>query len=129
MEGVLLNRILIIGGAGFIGLNLANYYKAKNYYVDIIDDFSRGKKDKFLLKVLNSKKVNFVNLDLSKQKLNFKRLKKNYHYIFQLAAILGVENVLRKPFEVLKKNFNIQINSLKIANLQKKYGAQILMSE
>ena len=38
-------KILIIGGAGFIGYHLLKKYLDNNHYVEIIDNFSRAKKD------------------------------------------------------------------------------------
>ena len=39
-----MQRVLIIGGAGFIGYHLATKLK-NNFKIDIIDDLSRGKFD------------------------------------------------------------------------------------
>ena len=50
-----MKKILIIGGAGFIGFHLAKEL-AINYHVDLIDDFSRGKKDIELKELLKKKK-------------------------------------------------------------------------
>ena len=44
-----MSKILIIGGAGFIGKNLIEYYiKKKSNKIDVIDNFSRGKNDDFI---------------------------------------------------------------------------------
>ena len=55
-----MKRILITGGAGFIGLNLVKEFAKEKYVVDIIDNFSRGKQDEELKKVLRLKNVNLV---------------------------------------------------------------------
>ena len=34
-------KVLIIGGAGFLGYALSQYLSKKNFTIDIIDDFSR----------------------------------------------------------------------------------------
>ena len=39
-------KILITGGAGFIGYHLAKTLALQNHEVTIIDDFSRGMRDK-----------------------------------------------------------------------------------
>ena len=41
-------KILITGGAGFIGLNLANKLAGLNYKVIIADNFERAVQDKLL---------------------------------------------------------------------------------
>lgn len=51
-------KILITGGAGFIGSNIADAYIKKGYNVIIVDNLSTGKKEnvnpkaKFLISVL-----------------------------------------------------------------------------
>ena len=59
------NKVLITGGAGFIGYHLSKKLSANGFHVDIIDNLSRGKKDKELIKLLTNKNINFKNLDLS----------------------------------------------------------------
>ena len=49
-------KILITGGAGFIGSNLSNFLDKKNCKVTIIDDLSIGRK-----KNVQNKKINFMS--------------------------------------------------------------------
>ena len=129
LEEGILSKILIIGGAGFIGSNLIDYYcNNRSHKVDIIDNFSRGKKDEIFKKLTKNKNVNFLKIDLSKNSFNLKKIKSSYDYIYQLAAILGVENVLNSPENVLKKNYQIQSNSIDIAKKQKKLKKFIFFS-
>ena len=39
-------RILILGGAGFMGYHLAKRLEKQGFYIDLVDDLSRGKIDK-----------------------------------------------------------------------------------
>ena len=58
-------KILIIGGAGFIGLNLASeLIKKSGNEISICDNFFRGKNDDDFKYLLN-KGVNFVKADLT----------------------------------------------------------------
>lgn len=125
-----MSKILIIGGAGFIGKSLIEYYiKNKFNKIDIIDNFSRGKNDHFIKKIKNYKNIRIIKIDLSlTNKLNFKKLHTNYDYIYQLAAILGVKNVIDNPEVVLIKNLEIQKNSILIAKEQKKLKKFIFFS-
>ena len=43
-----MNKILITGGCGFIGLNLVNYFLEKNVTIRILDNYSsRNRKNNF----------------------------------------------------------------------------------
>lgn len=110
-----MKRILITGAAGFIGLNLAKKLNGE-HKVDLIDNFYRGKKDEEFKKIIKKKNVNFINCDLSK-KIN---IKKQYDYIFHLASIVGVQNVISKPYEVLKSNIILLENLIDFSYKQKR---------
>ena len=112
-------KVLIIGGAGFFGYHLLKRLLKYNYYVDIIDNLEKiKKKDVLLNELLKNKNVKLIKIDISKN-LSLRKFSRNYNFIFNFAAILGVENVINNSFKVLKKNFLIHINSLKILEINK----------
>lgn len=115
-----MKKVLITGGAGFIGLHLANKFLENGYAVDIADNFSRGLNDRSLQDMIdkNGGKVNLFTVDLMNP-LSIKDLPDDYSYIFHLAAIIGVANVLKQPFEVLRKNVVLLLNMLEFAKVQK----------
>jgi UDP-glucose 4-epimerase len=97
-------KILITGGAGFIGAQLSNYLISKNHCVHVVDNLLRGEMTR-----LNNK-IKFLNIDLT----DFQQVKKidlNYDLIFHLAAINGTDNFYNqrsKVFEVgVKSILNI----------------------
>ena len=45
------NKVLITGGAGFLGYHLANRLLDEGFIVHLVDDFSRGVKDKDLKRI------------------------------------------------------------------------------
>ena len=111
-------KILIIGGGGFLGFHLANFFLFKKIYkVDIIDNLSKGTNDKYFKTLLKEKNINFYKQDISKNEIKIK--KKDYDYIFQFAALLGVDKVIKNPHEVLIKNVLIQKNAIEFAKKQK----------
>ena len=113
-----LKKVLITGGAGFIGYHLAQNLLRNGYKVDLIDNFTRGIKDKDLVELLKHKDAEMFNLDiLSKDKLN--KFSKEYSLIFHLAAIIGVQHVLKMPFDVLTKNIELLQNTILLAKEQK----------
>ena len=88
-------KIIITGGAGFIGLNLARQLAQENYNVIIWDNLSRGKYDIYLKNLLRKKNVKFIKKDLTK-KINTKKM--NISHIFHLAGSVGVSNINRNPY-------------------------------
>ena len=52
-------KIIITGGAGFIGFHLAKKLIKKKYQVIIWDNLSRGKIDKEFLEILKNKNIIF----------------------------------------------------------------------
>ena len=77
-------KIIITGGAGFIGLNLARQLAQENYNVIIWDNLSRGKYDIYLKNLLRKKNVKFIKKDLTK-KINTKKM--NISHIFHLGLL------------------------------------------
>ena len=96
-----MKKVLITGGAGFIGSNLSNFLAKKKYKITIIDDLSTGKK-----KNIKNKKINFVISNI----ININKLKKvgNFDIIVHLAA--KAEILITKKGE--KKYFESNIEGL-----------------
>ena len=117
-------KILIIGGAGFIGFHLAKKLSISNHIL-IVDNLSRGKLDKDFKELLKNKNINFKKIDISHSKL---KIANNFDFIFNFAAIVGVQNVNLKPDQVLEKNVLLQLASIKIAQSQKKLKKFIFSS-
>ena len=46
-----MKKILITGGAGFIGYHLAKRLLRDNYQIDLLDNFDRGVKDSSLIEL------------------------------------------------------------------------------
>ncbi len=111
-------KVLIIGGAGFIGLSLARLLNKKNFKVDILDSFSRGKKDKELIFFLDKNKGKLIEKDLNKLEVN-EQMSDDYDFIFHFAAILGVNNVILSPYKVLEDNVKLTTQAISIAKKQK----------
>ena len=92
-------KILITGGAGFIGSNLADALLKKNHQVFLVDNFLTGNK-KFLNNIPQS---NFFQLDVNDYNSISKIFKEyKFDYVFHYAAVVGVERTLKNPLEVLK---------------------------
>ena len=120
-------KVLITGGAGFIGLHLADFLLKNNHTVDLLDNFSRGQLDYKIKKLTKNNKIKIINADLSEiNTLN--KLDTNYDVIFHFAAILGVQNVLENPYKVISSNMLLTANALSIAKQQKSLECFIFSS-
>ena len=121
-----MKKILITGGAGFIGFHLCKKFIDKGYKVDLVDNFKRGIVDFDLKKLLNNGDVNLMKNDLLN--FNIKNWSNNYDKIFHLAAIIGVKHVNKNPYNVLIQNIQLLDNVIKIALKQKKLTKFIFFS-
>ena len=91
-------KILITGGAGFIGSSLCDQLIKRSYFVYILDNLSTGKKTN----IPNHKNVKFINVDVNnKVKLISKTKNLKIDYIFHFAACVGVLRTLNNPLVVL----------------------------
>ena len=93
-----MNKILVTGGAGFIGSHLVEFLSKKNFVI-VLDSFLHGNKIKNLNKNIKLVKGDVRNLNL------VKKLSKNCSTIFHLAAILGVGVVAQKNLETIECEF------------------------
>lgn len=111
-------KILITGGAGFIGAHLAKRLVTEDCRVDLVDNFSRGRHDDYLRDLLANPNIRFLNRNLL-QPDALDDLDDDYQYIYHLAAIIGVANVLDRPYAVLKDNASMMFTLLSLAERQK----------
>ena len=93
-----MKKVMVTGGAGFIGSHLVEYL-SKSYRVVVIDNLSQGNK----LKNINNN-IRLVKGDVRDYDL-VKYHSKNCTSIFHLAAILGVDVVSEKNIETMDCEF------------------------
>ena len=110
-------KVLITGGAGFIGLHLANRLLEEGCQVHIIDNFTRAVDDDELKETLSRDHTSFSSVDLLDTN-NVKNLDVDYDVIFHLAAIIGVMHVLERPYNVLYDNIRMLGNMIDLAHRQ-----------
>lgn len=120
-------KALITGGAGFIGYHLANELLVHDYEVTLVDNFERGVEDLSLVKLKQDERVQVLSLDLL-QPENLEKIDTEYDIIFHLAAIIGVQNVLNKPAEVLRNNIVLLFNVIDFAKKNKRLKRLVFAS-
>ena len=120
-------KVLILGGLGFIGFRLAQKLQEENVSIDIID-YNELKSISLKDQAFFQKSYHrYFQYDLSNINSNFK-IDTDYDYIFHFAALLGVETVLKNPYDVMKKNCLMTINALELAKTQKNLKKLIFTS-
>ena len=105
-------KVLLLGGAGFIGLNISKYLaENRNYDITIADNFSRGKKDEDLMALVDKFDVKILEGDFTMPSA-FEQLEKDYDYVYMLASVVGVNNTLEIPHEIIRINTALIYNTL-----------------
>lgn len=111
------SKILVTGGAGFIGSTLTNALLKNNNRVIVIDDLSMG---------------DFANLDVSANLIKIEAsitdkallkqifAKNDFEYIFHLGAVASVADSVARPYETHQVNFDSTMTMLEILRENKK---------
>ena len=109
-------KILITGGCGFVGTNLALFLNFKGFKIESLDNLSR-KGSKYNLKLLKKKKIKNYKLDIYNQN-KLKKLPK-YDLIIDCCAEAAVEVSKKEMDKVVNTNLIGTINILKKAKKDK----------
>lgn len=110
-----MSKILITGGAGFIGYFIANKLSENlENHITIVDNLLRGRIDEEFQNLIKKENVTFINGDLTDPRIFFD-LDHDYDYIYHLAAIIGVKNVMNNPDKVLSVNTVSTLNIFQFA--------------
>ena len=112
-------KILVTGGAGFIGSHIAEYLVQRGDDVTVLDNLITGSKEN-LTKI--SDKINFVNGDIRDHKL-LEKLVSNTTGVFHEAALASVQQSFSMKDEYIAVNVAGTENIFKLA---KEYGFKIV---
>ena len=112
-------KILVTGGAGFIGSHIAEYLVQRGDDVTVLDNLITGSKEN-LTKI--SDKINFVNGDIRDHKL-LEKLVSDTTCVFHEAALASVQQSFSMKDEYIDVNVTGTENIFKLA---KEYGFKIV---
>jgi len=112
-------KILVTGGAGFIGSHIVEYLVQRGDDVTILDNLNAGKMQN-LSRINND--INFVNGDIRDYKL-LEKLTKDSDGVFHEAALVSVPHSFKIQDEYFDVNTNGTENILKLA---KEYGFKVV---
>lgn len=104
------SKILITGGAGYIGSKLANKLTADGFEVVVIDDLSTGKRENI------SRTIKFYEMSILNKKLGAVLKKEKPDVIFHLAASKSVNDSLNNPVEFAQVNIMGSVNVISSAH-------------
>tara|TARA_B100000795_G_scaffold140887_1_gene105479 strand:+ start:3 stop:980 length:978 start_codon:yes stop_codon:yes gene_type:complete len=93
-------KIIITGGAGFIGSHLAEYLTNKKHQIIVLDNLSTGRLEN--IKYFK-KKVKFVNADISK-KGKWMQNFEGTHVVFHFAALADIVPSIKNPTTYFQSN-------------------------
>lgn len=108
-------KVIVTGGAGFIGSHLVEYLVKKKFNVVVIDNLKTGRK-KNLKNIY--KKIRFVRCDIS----NYKKIEKIFSkstFVFHLAGLADIVPSIDYPEDYFKANVEGTLNVLKACKQHK----------
>jgi UDP-glucose 4-epimerase len=114
-------RVLITGGAGFIGSHLADHYVNASHAVTLLDNFSTGSKSN--ISHLEGK-VTTIDGDIRNIEL-IDQLTKDSDLVLHMAAALGVNTILESPLESMSTNIT---GSEVVLNAATKHNKRIIIA-
>jgi UDP-glucose 4-epimerase len=109
-------KILVTGGAGFIGSHLTDYLLEQGFSVTVIDNLSNGSLDR-LTHAKTFKNFNFIKGDILSQ-ADCATAVKGCKIVYHLAC-LGVRHSLHSPFENHRVNAEGTLNVLQASRQEK----------
>ena len=105
-------KVLITGGAGFIGSHLCEYFINKKDNVVCVDNFLSGNK-RNIAKISKNENFTFYECDILNREKIFEIFKREeIDLVYHFAALVGVKRTLERPKEVFDVNINGTMNIL-----------------
>lgn len=107
-------RILVTGGAGFIGSHVTNLLVEKGHEVTVIDNLSNGNREAV------NPKANFIEIDLLDQNA-LEKILPRHNGVIHMASFIEVSESVKKPVEFAENNI---LGTVKLLEAMKKTGVK-----
>ena len=118
-----MRRVLITGGAGFVGSHLAELFLAQGDQVTVIDDLSTGSLDN-IQPLIAHPRFDYAIATIENE-IVVDRVASQCDLIVHLAAVVGVERVLDTPAETITTNIGGTEAVMRVA---RRYGIKTLIA-
>ena len=112
-----MNKVVVTGGAGFIGSHLAEQLASSDNEVIILDNLSTGKMEN-IEHIIKEKNVTFVNGSILDLPL-LEKLFQDVDYVFHHAASISVAESVENPLKYNENNITGTLNVLLAARKNK----------
>ncbi len=100
-------KIVVTGGAGFIGSHIVEYWSAHKAEIFVLDNLRSGYRNN----IESFERVNFVEGSINNKSV-VKEILQDADYVFHLAAMVSVPESVENPHECVKVNVNGLLNVL-----------------
>ncbi len=111
-----MDKILVSGGAGFIGSHLCDFLLKKGYYVYCLDNFSTGKKEN-ICHLMNHDNFNLIEHDIVDP------IDVEVDKIFNLSCPASPEQYQKNPIKTMKTSI---LGIYNLIDLSLKYNAHLI---
>ena len=105
-------KVLILGGAGFIGYNVTKFLaENRDYQLTIADNFMKKNRDDAFDSLVQKHNIEVIEADFSYPEA-YEKLGNEYDQVYMMAALVGVDNANTQPHEVIRINTSLALYTL-----------------
>jgi UDP-glucose 4-epimerase len=116
-------RVLVTGGAGFIGSHLCEQLLEEGHQVDVIDDLSTGSK-KNIEHCFGNDNFTFVNDTVINENIMHTLMHK-CDIVYHLAAAVGVKLIVEEPVRTIETNIR---GTEVVLDIARKFGKKVVIT-
>ena len=106
-----MKKVLILGGGGFIGMNIAKCLASDQDSLVTLADISFPRDKNYYFSKKNKDKILFIEANFCIED-SFNLLDDDYDEVYMLASVVGVNNVISNPSLVIDTNTRLILNTI-----------------